>query len=46
MRLIIGTAAVSGLVLAHPEDDRTSGVFDPGMRGSTDRAVLVFRKPM
>lgn len=32
-------------ILAHPEDDRTRMVFEPGIRGGTDRAVLVFRKP-
>ena len=30
--------------LAHPEDDRTVGVY--AIRGQTDRAVLVFRKPL
>jgi len=30
-------------LLAHPEDERTANVFS--MRGNTDRAVLVFRKP-
>lgn len=30
-------------LLAHPSDDRTAGVFS--MRGETDRAVLLFRKP-
>lgn len=30
-------------VLANPDDPRTAGVFT--MRGETDRAVLVFRKP-
>jgi len=38
--------AVNSDLLANPADDRTSSVFDAGMRGSTDRAVLVFRKPM
>lgn len=33
-------------ILANPEDDRTAMVFSPGMRGGTDRAVLVFQKPM
>ncbi|MEX2365077.1 MAG: hypothetical protein WD601_00630 [Pseudohongiellaceae bacterium] len=32
-------------ILAHPEDDRTTMVFNPGVRGGTDRAVLVFQKP-
>jgi predicted methyltransferase len=30
-------------LLAHPEDDRTAMVFS--MRGATDRALFVFRKP-
>lgn len=30
-------------LLAHPEDPRTAGVFT--LRGATDRAVLLFRKP-
>ncbi len=30
-------------ILAHPEDDHSSRVF--AMRGDTDRAVLIFRKP-
>jgi predicted methyltransferase len=32
-------------VLNNPEDDHTKGVFDPEIRGSTDRYVLRFRKP-
>jgi predicted methyltransferase len=32
-------------LLSHPEDDRTTMVFAPGTRGSTDQVVLVFRKP-
>jgi len=32
-------------ILSHPEDDRTQMVFSPGVRGGTDRAVFVFRKP-
>ena len=32
-------------VLANPEDDHTKGVFDPAIRGMTDRYVLRFRKP-
>ncbi len=31
-------------VLANPEDDHTKGVFDPEIRGKTDRYVLRFRK--
>jgi predicted methyltransferase len=32
-------------VLANAEDDHTKGVFDPEIRGKTDRFVLRFRKP-
>lgn len=32
-------------VLANPEDDHTKGVFDPEIRGKTDRYVLRFSKP-
>jgi predicted methyltransferase len=32
-------------LLAHPEDDHTKGVFDPTLRGDTDRFVLRLRKP-
>jgi predicted methyltransferase len=32
-------------VLANSEDDHTKGVFDPEVRGKTDRYVLRFRKP-
>lgn len=32
-------------VLANPEDDHTKDVFDPEIRGKTDRYVLRFRKP-
>jgi predicted methyltransferase len=32
-------------ILANPEDDHTAMVFSPGMRGGTDRAVLIFQKP-
>jgi len=31
--------------LANPEDDRVRNVFDPEIRGKTDRYVLRFRKP-
>ena len=37
---------VDSPLLANPEDDRTAMVFSPGMRGGTDRAVLVFQKPL
>lgn len=33
-------------VLANPADDHTLKVFDPSIRGKTDRFVLRFRKPM
>jgi predicted methyltransferase len=32
-------------VLRNSEDDRTKGVFAPGLRGKTDRFVLRLRKP-
>lgn len=32
-------------ILSHPEDDRTKMVFTPGLRGITDRALFIFRKP-
>ena len=32
-------------VLANPEDDHSKSVFDPEIRGNTDRYVLRFRKP-
>jgi predicted methyltransferase len=31
-------------ILAHPEDDRTWMVFTQGQRGTTDRALFIFRK--
>lgn len=34
-----------GGMLANPDDDRTKIVFDPSIRGATDRFVLKFRKP-
>ncbi len=33
-------------LLAHPEDDRTTHVYEARMRGRTDQFVLKFRKPM
>ncbi|MDM3869738.1 hypothetical protein QSV34_00080 [Porticoccus sp. W117] len=33
-------------LLTNPEDDRTINVFDPRIRGKTDRFVLRFRKPL
>jgi predicted methyltransferase len=35
----------SGDMLRNPEDDHTLLVFDPKIRGKTDRFVLEFRKP-
>lgn len=35
----------SSQVLRNPEDPRTTGVFDPSIRGKTDQFVLRFRKP-
>jgi predicted methyltransferase len=32
-------------VLANPADDHTQNVFAPGLRGQTDRFVLLLRKP-
>ena len=32
-------------LLAHPEDDHTKNVFDPAVRGKTDRFLLKLRKP-
>jgi predicted methyltransferase len=32
-------------VLANPDDDHSVNMRDPAVRGRTDRAVLVFRKP-
>ena len=37
--------AVDSDLLANPADDRTLNMRDPAIRGSTDRAVFVFRKP-
>ncbi len=32
-------------LLRHPEDDRTTNVFDETIRGKTDRFIFRFRKP-
>ena len=32
-------------VLRHPDDDRSKNVFDPAIRGRTDRFVHLYRKP-
>jgi len=37
--------AADSPILVHPEDDRTWMVFTPGQRGTTDRALFIFRKP-
>ena len=37
--------AENSSLLANPGDDRTLNMRDPSIRGATDRAVLVFRKP-
>lgn len=39
------TLAKKGEFLRHPEDDRSKSVFDPAIRGKTDRFVLRFEKP-
>jgi len=33
-------------VLAHPDDDHSTLVFDPAVRGKTDQFVFRFRKPL
>ncbi len=38
--------AVNSDMLANPADGRMLNMRDPSIRGSTDRAVFVFRKPM
>ena len=35
----------TGEVLRNPSDDRTKGVFDPSVRGKTDRFLLRLRSP-
>jgi predicted methyltransferase len=37
--------ALESDILANSDDDRTQMVFTPGVRGHTDQAVFVFRKP-
>lgn len=39
------TVAEDSAVLANSGDDHTKNVFDPAIRGKTDRMALVFRKP-
>ena len=36
---------VDSNLLANPDDDHSVNMRDPSLRGNTDRAVLVFRKP-
>jgi predicted methyltransferase len=52
LSLVEGAATAAGFIieaqsdlLAHPEDDHTRGVFDPTLRGHTDRFILRLRKP-
>jgi len=33
-------------LLRNPADDLSAGVFDPAIRGQTDRFLLKLRKPM
>lgn len=49
---ILALAEAAGLVLEtssdllrNPADDGTKNVFDPEIRGRTDQAILIFRKP-
>jgi predicted methyltransferase len=39
------TVAEDSAVLANAGDDHTKNVFDPAIRGKTDKMALVFRKP-
>ncbi len=39
------TLAEDSTALANPADDHTLKVFDPALRGHTDRMALVFKKP-
>ncbi len=39
-------ADAESAVFANPADDHTKMVFDPAIRGSTDRLMLRFRKPL
>jgi predicted methyltransferase len=46
--VIAGTGFVieaEGDMLRNPQDDHSLGVFDPEIRGKTDRFVLRLRKP-
>jgi predicted methyltransferase len=49
---VLAMAAAAGLVfetgsdmLRNPADDGTKNIFDPEVRGKTDQALLIFRKP-
>ena len=37
--------AARGDFLSNPNDDRSVRIFDPSIRGQTDRFVLRFEKP-
>ena len=50
--IVIADLELAGFVLAaendllrNPKDDYSLGVFDPSVRGKTDRFMLLFRKP-
>jgi len=50
--LVVAAAEATGFeieaksdLLRNPDDDHTKNVFDPGLRGKTDRFVLRLRKP-
>jgi predicted methyltransferase len=40
------TLEAQGDMLKNPSDDHTQGVFTPGLRGHTDRFVMLLRKPL
>ncbi|MEX1251150.1 MAG: class I SAM-dependent methyltransferase [Hyphomonas sp.] len=39
------TLETSSDLLRNPDDDGLTNVFDPAIRGKTDQAILIFRKP-
>jgi hypothetical protein len=41
----VGSGSKPADSMANAEDDHTKSVFDPEIRGKTDRYVLRFRKP-
>jgi len=52
MKTVIDEISASGLIFIHDHDDlansddnHTLNVFDPIIRGKTDRSILVFQKP-